>query len=293
MKTRRFLLVLVTIVALAVLMVLNVVEHWTDEEFFAPTIIAFLLIFSVLCAGRKKKILSVISIMLAGGATCLCLGGAAVALTWGGCEWIEWINLVNVVWYGCFSFVSMGVVIRNCFPEEMHTKMSRFVTIILFTPMVLYFSRFLTGRLWERYFESYLVSLLLYWIMEEMLAVLTVFGIVKKKKVLSIIALALGSMRTLWSLIQFPVPLRYYIMRYFTGAILLMILESIFILVFCLSIIILNCKFLAKNRTRQISLEATCLQCGNVLVPGKKFCIHCGAKISTENEEQKMECKGE
>lgn len=292
MKKRRFLLVPVTIVTLAALMVLNVVGRWTDEEFFAPPVIALILIFAVLCAGRKKKILSVISIIAAGGATCLCLGGATVALTWGGCDWIEWINLVNVVWYGCFSFVSMGVVIRNCFPEEKHTKTSRFVAFILFTPMVLYFSRFLTGRLWESYFESYLVSMLLNWIIEEILAVLTVFGIVKKKKALSIIALALGSMRTLgilWSLIQFLAFMRYYTMRYFTEVVLLMFLEYIFILVFCLSIIIVNCKFLAKNRTRQISLEATCLQCGNVLVPGKKFCIHCGAKISTENEEQKME----
>lgn len=295
MKKHLFLFMFITIVTLAVLMVLNICESWDEEELFAPPVIALFVIFSVLGAVKKKKILSTISIILAGVTVGLCLGGAAVALTWHGCDWI---NLVNVVWYGCYGFISMGVVISICFSEEKRAKTGKLITAIMVTPVVLYFLRFLTGRLWESYFESYLFLLLFNLVVEELLAVLTVFGTVKKKKILSVIALALGGLRllgTLGSFILLLVYMRYYInMRFYTEAGLFMtILEYIFILPFYLSTIILNCKSFRDNRIVRIKVEATCLQCGGLLVPGKKFCTNCGAKISVENETQNTEEKGE
>lgn len=269
MKKRIVVFSVVTLVILVVLTVLNVHEGWQGAGLFPPFIIAAFVILAKVGNAKKKKILSVISLLLGVGALCLCLVGAAVALTFRGCEWINW---VNVLWYGYYSFISIRVIICNYFSKENQTKIVKFATAILVGPMVLYFLRFFLWRLWDSYYGVYLLSLLLKWVVEEVLAILTVLSTVKKKNTFSVIALILSG---LW-LILFR-----FLNRDVIG------------LIFTLSIIILNCKSLMNNHTVRVKKEATCPHCGGLLAPGKIFCINCGAKIGAENENRNTEAEGE
>ena len=269
MKKRIVVFSVVTLAILAVLTVLSAHEGWHVVGLLPPFVIAVFVILAKIGNVKKKKILSAISLLLGGGALCLCLVGAAVALTYRGCEWINW---VNVLWYGCYSFISIRVIICNYFSKENHTKIVKFATAILVGPMVLYFLRFFLWRLWDSYYGVYLLALLLKWVVEEVFAILTVLITVKKKNTFSVIALILSG---LW-LILFR-----FLNRDVIG------------LIFNLGIIILNCKSLMNNHTVRVKKEATCPHCGSLLAPGKKFCINCGAKIGVENDNQNMKGKGE
>ncbi len=269
MKKRIIVFSVVTIAVLVVLTMLSVLEGWHGVGILPPFVIAVFVILAKLYNVKKKKILSVISFLLGSGALCLCLVGAAVALTYRGCEWINW---VNVLWYVCYSFISIRVIICNYFSKENHTKIVKFATAILVGPMVLYFLRFFLWRLWDSNFESYLSALLLCLILEGGPAILTVLSTTKKKNTFSVIALILSG---LW-LILFR-----FLNRDVIG------------LIFNLGIIILNCKSLMNNHTVRVKKEATCPHCGSLLAPGKKFCINCGAKIGAENDNQNMEGEGE
>ena len=167
----------------------------------------------------------------------------------------------------------------NYFSKENHTKIVKLATVILFGPMVLYFLRFFLWRLWDSYYGVYLLSLLLKWIVEEVLAILTVLSTVKKKNTFSVIALILSGLLLILS--GSWVILFAHLNRDVIG------------LIFTLSIIILNCKSLMNNHTVRVKKEAICPRCGSLLAPGKKFCINCGAKIGAENENQNTEAEGE
>lgn len=150
-------------------------------------------------------------------------------------------------------------------------KKKIFATAILVGPMVLCFLRFC-------YYGGDGVSVcVITWVVEEVLAILTVLSTATKKNTFSVIALILN---------VFCLFLCWF--WYICDDIL-----CFFDLIFSLGIIILNCKSLKNNHTVRVKKEATCPHCGSLLAPGKKFCINCGAKIDVENDNQNMESKGE
>lgn len=269
MKKKIIVFSTVTIVFLLALMVLNTISGWGEMTLFPPAVVAVSVIFAGIGTAKKKKIFSVISLLLGGLALFLCLTGVAVAVTHRGHDWINW---VNVLWYGCYSLVATRFIICSCLSEEKRTKINRIVTVIT--------AVFAVVQVCVGFMERGEKFILLP-------AVITVSVILvalcadKDKRVLAIIALSLSS------LIFFFGP---FINVVFSMRMLLMgkILRLI-----ALIVVVLSCRYLIRNRAVRIKEEPTCPQCGSLLVPGKKFCTNCGAKISVENETQNTEEKGE